>query len=325
MTELSQEAKDLIADREKETGSDFLDHPDLTPPAAAEAPPAAPGRPTVSQFGEKVVNAVKNQGSSPVAEWLNDPAHAAAVLGVPVGMYRSGANFNPANPTFLKSNPRPSTPVPRDITAGTAEPQTPVYDTPTGQASKANRTAGENMLTNQSANKSWASAPEGRIQTLNQQGVKGPSMNQLYSEMGPTEVKMIGGKPFEIPLGAANQPATEAAAESTPITNAIKNAFPGLSKAGQWISEVAPTLHTMGKSAGAFGGGFDTAARLMQGDTAGAGVSGVGTGLAGLAAFPEDVGIGGLAYLVNHFREHPEELKELGPRWKKMEENRFMP
>jgi len=316
--ELSPDAKALIAEREKMLGSDFHEQPSIAEATPSEPEPPKNTRPTVGQFGRKVVESVKNVDSSPIAKFLNDPAHLSALLGIPIGAYRSGANFNPIDPTFLKYNPRPSQPAPRTAPAASfEEPQTPVYETATGQASKAGRTAGENMLTNQSANKSWASAPEGKIATLESHGISGPSMSQLYGEMGPTEVKMIGGRPMEIPLGAANSAAEPVANAAGSLSNAIKTALPGANKATQWIKSVLPTLGIMGKTAGVLGGTADTLTRAAQGDTTGAGISGAGTALAAMTPFPADIATGGLAWLANYYRDNPEELAKMQAEMKK--------
>lgn len=310
--ELSPESKALIAEREKMLGSDFHEQPTVSAPITPIPLQPQNKRPTVGDFGSKVIGAVKNMDTNPIVKWLNDPAHAAALTGVPVGLWRSGANLNPIDPRFLKYNPRPTEPAPRAAEAAVPaeKPQTPVYETSTGQASKAGRTAAENMFTNQSANKSWALAPEGKIESLKSHGIEGPSMANIYGEMGPTEVRMIGGVPMEIPLNSANVAATPVTNTTESVANAVKTALPGVSNAENWLRSVLPTLRTVGKTAGVLGGAADTAARAYQGDASGAGISGIGTGLAAMTPFPVDVAAGGLSMLANYYRDNPKLYEE---------------
>jgi len=264
---------------------------------------------TTADVVKKAADSLGASDLNASAMYASDPRVAAALLGAAHGAWKSGASFNPLNPTFLQSNPRYNgfTPAPRP----TYNPQgsTPVLHTQTGNASAAGTTAGENMLTNQTLNKSFASAPAGQIENLAEHGITGDSMNQLYAKTGPTEVRLIGGKPMELPIGAVDRLPTQApqtANNTQKIVGALERYAPNVTKVGQWAKGVLPTLTTIGKGAGVAGAAGDILKRLYEGDTTGAGISGAGA-LAGALLAPEiaiPVAAGSMG--INYLRDHPE-------------------
>jgi hypothetical protein len=272
--------------------------------------------PTTIDLIKKSVDVLGGTDPSELGGVLGDPRGAGAITGAGIGAYQSGASFNPFKPYFLQNNPRYNgvTPPPRSTFnfEGASSPSSPVYETATGKASMAGRTGAENMFTNQVANQSFANAPKGRIESFQSSGIKGPSLNQLHAEMGPTEVKMIGGRPMEIPLGSANPlPTTETPPSSITgrTVGALENAFPGAKTVVQWAKGALPTISAIGKGAGVGASLADIGSRAMQGDYPGMGISGIGA--AGMLAAPEigiPLSLGSLA--INYLRDNPELKKQ---------------
>jgi hypothetical protein len=293
---------------------------------AAKAPKAKiTAKPTTADMVRKAADVLGGTDVNSLASSLSDPRLAGAVLGGAYGLYKSGASLNPIKPYFLQSNPRYSgiTPPPRP-TFTPPPPTTPVYGTATGQASTAGKTAAENMFTNQVANKSFAQAGEGRIANLAEHGITGPTSAQMYAHTGPTEVVMIGGKPMEIPLGAANNLHTpeipiQQEGQISRTMGSLEKSFPGLKTAGQWIKGALPTLKEMSHKAGVVGAAADVGSRAMEGDYTGAGISGLGT-VAGMLAAPEigiPAAVGSMG--VNYLRDHPEIMKNFFEKSKRQE------
>jgi len=272
--------------------------------------------PTTIDLIKKSVDVLGGTDPSELGGVLGDPRGAGAIAGAGIGAYQSGASFNPFKPYFLQNNPRYNgvTPPPRSTFnfEGASNPNTPVYNTATGQASTAGRSAAENMLTNSVANQSFANAPKGKIESFKNSGIEGPSLNQLHAEMGPTEVKMIGGRPMEIPLGSANPlPTTETPPSSIAgkTIGALENAFPGAKTVAQWVKGALPTISAIGKGAGVGASLADMGSRAMQNDYPGMGISGIGA--AGMLAAPEvgiPLSLGSLA--TNYLRDNPEFRKK---------------
>jgi len=272
--------------------------------------------PTTIDLIKKSADVLGGTDSSQLGGVLSDPRGAGAMAGAGIGAYQSGASFNPFKPYFLQNNPRYNgvTPPPRSTFnfEGASNPNTPVYGTATGQASTAGRSAAENMLTNQVANQSFANAPKGRIESFQNSGIKGPSLNELHGQMGPTEVKMIGGRPMEIPLGSANPlPTTETPPSSITgkTIGALENAFPGAKTVAQWAKGALPTISSIGKGASRFANLADVYSRGVQEDYPGMGISAIGA--AGMLAAPEieiPLNLGALA--INYLRDNPEFKKQ---------------
>ena len=294
------------------SADDILDHLKNLPSAnqlkEKEAETEKKQTPTTAQLVAAAADKLGANSTNGSEGMLSDPRFAGAILGGAHGAWKSGASFNPLNPTFMQNNPRYNGIKPTPRPTFNPQGQTPVLHTQTGNASAAGTTAGENMMTNQTLNKSFANAPQGQIENLAEHGIKGPSLSQLHAQTGPTEVRLIGGKPFELPIGAADRAATHAP-EVSKVSQAIgtlEKYAPGLKNSLEWIKGAAPTVGAIAKGAGIGGALADVGMRAYQGDKTGAGISGAGS-LAGMMLAPEigiPLAVGSMG--VNYLRDHPE-------------------
>jgi hypothetical protein len=140
-----------------------------------------------------------------------------------------------------------------------------------------------------------------------------PMLTNPAGEMGPS---VFNGTIFE-PLSTTRQIANEAAqAAHAPVAplpqsplsmgDKLLKAFPNAPKV---VEAVKGALPVVGKTLNAAGAGFniaDVINRMVDKDYAGAGISGVGGGLAMLAVPEIGIPIGLSSALLNYIRDHPE-------------------
>jgi hypothetical protein len=140
-----------------------------------------------------------------------------------------------------------------------------------------------------------------------------PMLTNPAGEMGPS---VFNGTIFE-PLSTTRQIANEAAqAAHAPVAplpqsplsmgDKLLKAFPNAPKV---VEAVKGALPVVGKTLNAAGAGFniaDVINRMVDKDYAGAGISGVGGGLAMLASAPVGIPIGLTTALIQYYHDHPE-------------------
>jgi hypothetical protein len=140
-----------------------------------------------------------------------------------------------------------------------------------------------------------------------------PMLTNPAGEMGPS---VFNGTIFE-PLSTTRQIANEAAqAAHTPAAplpqsplsmgDKLLKAFPNAPKVAEAVKGALPVV---GKTLNAAGAGFniaDVINRMVDKDYTGAGISGVGGGLAMLASAPVGIPIGLTTALIQYYHDHPE-------------------
>ena len=289
-------------------------------------------RPTTGDLAQKVGQALSGK-SGTMFDMVADPFGAGALLGAGIGAYRSGASFNPLKPYFMQSNPRfidsrppvrPQVEMQRAVQAASARPSMPVLDTLTGEASAAGRSAATNVAANQEFSSTWKAAEKGKLMNLGMsEAAAERELVRLAGMTGARTAESIGGKQFSLPIEAAREwnerqaalhaPATPPAVAATSAsqgTGALSKALPGLRTSTQWVSGALPTVGKIAGGAAVVGNIVDVGARTIQGDVAGAGISGAGAVapwlLGPLIGIPSSLG----AVVLNYFRDHPEKAEE---------------
>jgi hypothetical protein len=297
-----------------------------------EEPEPSHQHPTTQEVARKAADAFSGNAPGMISEFLSDPRGAAMAAGAGLGAYRSGANFNPLNPAFMQYNPRYEPglgPAPRAsrirqiqgaqaleeakaAQAALPEARAPMQYYETGSPAEAARTgasSAERALTSQVSSSSF-NAPFRNISETDKAS--------LYHQTGPTKVIMMGGKPFEIPIGAdiPSSPATSGLSPAAPASKAqrlfesFQQAVPGAKSTINFVKGAAPTVGTILKGAGTLGNIADVGMRAMEGDKAGMAISALGAlgvGMNPWTGIP--LGLGALG--TNYLRDNPEIQKRI--------------
>jgi len=258
---------------------------DTAPPAPSAV--AAP-RPSTSALAKKIGETFSKPNDLQLAEFLRDPANAAALTGAGVGAWKSGANLNPLKPTtFLQPSPF------KGLNGGVNQyVNTQVlHDTGTAgvTAEDLKAATGSPVRSNSEAQQA--------IEEL-----------KAKSATRTPKIKIINGVPTIVGY------VQEAGKDITPLTQssvlgrmstAIEPYLPSVANAAKWAEGALPILNKIAHYGSVAGTAADAAARGYQGDTLGAGIS--GAGLAGALLAPEFAipALGGAA-LANYVRDNPD-------------------
>ena len=254
---------------------------------AAPSVVAAP-RPSTSELVKKITETFSKPNDLQLAEFLRDPANAAALAGAGVGAWKSGANLNFLKPTtFLQSSPLKGPTGGVNQYVGTQV----LHDTGTAGATAEDlkEATGKPVRTNSEA----------------QQAIE--ELKARRATRTP-KIKMINGVPTVVGY------IQEAGKDITPLTQssmlgrigaAVEPYLPNVAKATQWAEGALPTLGKIAHYGSVAGTAVDAAARGYQKDTTGAAISGIGAVGALLAPEVAIPALGGAA-LMNYARDNPD-------------------
>jgi hypothetical protein len=295
-----------------------------------EEPEPSHQHPTTQEVAKKAADVFSGNAPGMISEFLSDPRGASMAVGAGLGARWSGASFNPLNPNFMQYNPRYEPglgPTPREsrirqiqniqaleeAKAALPQARAPMQYYETGSPAEAARTgasSAERALTSQVSSSSF-NAPFRNIPEADKAA--------LYHQTGPTKVVMLGGKPFEMPIGA-DIPASPAPSGLSPAAPASKaqrliesfqQAVPGAKSTINFVKGAAPTVGTILKGAGTLGSLGDIGMRAIEGDKAGMGIAALGALAAGMAnpRIGVPVALGALG--ANYLRDNPEMQKRI--------------
>ena len=264
-----------------------------TQKAAEEAAPSAPSavaapRPSTSALAKKIGETFSKPNDLQLAEFLRDPANAAALAGAGVGAWKSGAHLNPLKPTtFLQASP---------------------FKGPAGGVNKYVGTQALHDLGTAGVTAEDLKAATGQPVRSNSEAQQAIEELKAKSATRTPKIKIINGVPTIVGY------VQEAGKDITPLTQssvlsrlgtAVEPYVPSVANAAKWAEGALPTLGKIAHYGSVAGTAADAAARGYQGDTIGAGIS--GAGLAGAVLAPQFAvpALGGAA-LANYVRDNPD-------------------